>query len=186
MESFKIIGLCIAAAVFYGICHDQVTARVCVEYFTIGHPPVFQTDSPTLLAFGWGAIATWWVGAILGIAAAASARLGSRPKFRAAGLLRPLGVLLIVTACVSLAAGIAGYFAATSGSVWLLEPLASRVPAGKHIAFITDVWAHLAAYATGFLGGIAICVWIVMRRGRMAVRAPAELQLTARTEERNP
>jgi hypothetical protein len=33
--------------VVYGIVHDQVTARVCVEYFTVGHPPVFQTNSDT-------------------------------------------------------------------------------------------------------------------------------------------
>lgn len=50
MESLKIILLYILAAIVYGICHDQVTARVCVEYFTIGHPPIFHTDSPTLKA----------------------------------------------------------------------------------------------------------------------------------------
>jgi len=38
-----IVLLCIVAAVVYGVVHDQVTARVCVEYFTIGHPPVFDT-----------------------------------------------------------------------------------------------------------------------------------------------
>jgi hypothetical protein len=52
LESLKIILLCIEAAIVYGILHDQVTARVCVEYFTIGHPPIFHTDDPTLLAFG--------------------------------------------------------------------------------------------------------------------------------------
>ena len=66
MESLKIIALCIFSAVLYGILHDQVTARVCVEYFTIGHPPVFATESPTLLAIGWGIIATWWGRAVLG------------------------------------------------------------------------------------------------------------------------
>jgi hypothetical protein len=59
IESLKIILLCIVAAIVYGILHDQVTARVCVEYFTIGHPPIFHTDDPTLLALGWGVIATW-------------------------------------------------------------------------------------------------------------------------------
>jgi hypothetical protein len=36
IESLKIVVLCIVAAIAYGILHDQVTARVCVEYFTIG------------------------------------------------------------------------------------------------------------------------------------------------------
>lgn len=70
MEGFKIVLLCIVSAVVYGILHDQVTARVCVEYFTIGHPQVFQTESPTLLALGWGIIATWWSGLLVGIALA--------------------------------------------------------------------------------------------------------------------
>ena len=88
MEWLKIILLCILAAVVYGILHDQVTARVCVEYFTIGHPPVFYTDDPTLLAFGWGVIATWWTGAdLLAVPAVLVSRLGSWPKFNAADLI---------------------------------------------------------------------------------------------------
>ena len=80
MESLKIVLVCIAAAVLYGIVHDQFTARACIEYFTVFHPPVFRTQSPTLLGFGWGIIATWWVGAILGVLLALTARAGPRPK----------------------------------------------------------------------------------------------------------
>ena len=54
MESAKILILSVAAAIAYGIVHDQVTAHLCVEYFTIGHPPVFPTQNPTLLAFAQG------------------------------------------------------------------------------------------------------------------------------------
>ena len=39
METIKIILMEVAAAIVYGILHDQITARVCVEYFTIGHGP---------------------------------------------------------------------------------------------------------------------------------------------------
>ncbi len=60
MDSLKIILLSIAAAVAYGIIHDQITARICVEYFTIGHPPVFGTDDPTLLGIGWGMSGCSW------------------------------------------------------------------------------------------------------------------------------
>src|SRR5436190_782619 len=66
MQFLGIIAMCTGAAIVYGVVHDQVTARVCVEYFTIGHPPVFGTDDPTLLGLGWGVIATWWVGAVGG------------------------------------------------------------------------------------------------------------------------
>jgi hypothetical protein len=50
MESLKIILACIAAAAFYGIVHDQFTARICIEYVTVFHPPVFATQSPTLFS----------------------------------------------------------------------------------------------------------------------------------------
>jgi hypothetical protein len=52
VEFLKIVALCIVAAVVYGIVHDQVTARICLEYFTEFHPPVFLTSSPTLLGLG--------------------------------------------------------------------------------------------------------------------------------------
>lgn len=60
MRFVGIIALALLAGITYGILHDQVTARVCVEYFTIGHPKIFPTTSPTLLAIGWGIVATWW------------------------------------------------------------------------------------------------------------------------------
>lgn len=67
MQSLSIVLMCVATAVGYGIAHDQVTARICIEYFTVGHPPVFGTDDPTLLGIGWSIIATWWVGLLLGV-----------------------------------------------------------------------------------------------------------------------
>jgi hypothetical protein len=145
-----------------------VTARICVECFTIGHPPIFHTDDPTLLAFGWGVIATWWMGAILAIPAIVASRLGSLPKFDAADLIRPIGCLLLVMACSSLLAGIAGYFAAKAGIVELLGSLAYRIPADKHVAFIADLWAHLTAYGVGFFGGIGVSIWVLVRRWRLA------------------
>src|SRR5215213_7445568 len=108
MRSVVIVAFCVAAAVAYGILHDQVTARVCLEYFTIGHPPVFPTESPTLLGIGWGVIATWWVGLLLGVPLAVSARAGGRPKRDARSLVRPiLGLMVVMGVCATLA-GIAG------------------------------------------------------------------------------
>ena len=167
IESLKIIVLCIVAAIVYGILHDQVTARVCVEYFTIGHPPIFHTDDPTLLAFGWGVIATWWMGLILSIPAVLAARVGSWPKFGVTNLIRPVCVLLIVMAVASLLAGIAGYFMARAGVVQLDGWLASHIPEKKHIAFLADGAAHLAAYGVGFFGGMVLSIWILFRRRRL-------------------
>src|SRR4051812_43518421 len=114
VQSLGIVLMCIAAAACYGIAHDQVTARVCVEYFTIGHPPVFGTDDPTLLGIGWGIIATWWVGLLLGVPLAFVARAGSWPQRSVASLVLPLAWLLAVMAVCALAAGIVGWFLASS------------------------------------------------------------------------
>ena len=100
MQAVSIVALSVASAIVYGILHDQVTARVCVEYFTIGHPPVFATNSPTLLGLGWGIIATWWAGLLLGVPLAIAARAGRRPKRGVLSLMNPIfRLLLVMGAC---------------------------------------------------------------------------------------
>jgi hypothetical protein len=168
MEALKIVLLATLASVLYGIAHDQVTARVCLEYFTIGHPPVFDTQSPTLLALGWGVIATWWVGVPLGIALALAARAGRAQRWSACRCLRPIAFVLGCMAIASAVAGVAGYVRARSGAVWLLEPLASRVPPARHALFLADLWAHTAAYAVGLVGGALACGWIAISRAKSA------------------
>jgi hypothetical protein len=166
-----IIGASIVAAVAYGIVHDQVTARICVEYFTVGHPPVFGTNSPTLLGLGWGVIATWWVGLILGIMLAAAARAGQRPKRSPRSLARPILTLLGVMAACAAPCGWVGYRLATNHIVGLPARLAERIPPDRHAAFLADLFAHNASYGVGFLGGIVLCVMIWRSRGRASPAA---------------
>lgn len=169
MQSLAIIVFCVLAAVSYGIIHDQVTARVCVEYFTIGHPPLFTfpTESPTLLGFGWGIAATWWVGLILGVALAVAARAGGRPKIDVQQLYRSIAVLLATAACAALASGIIGYILGRGGIVYLLEPLASSVPVDRHGVFLADLWAHSASYGVAFIGGLTVIGHTRWRRARL-------------------
>jgi hypothetical protein len=169
MESLKIVLMSILAAAIYGICHDQVTARVCVEYFTIGHAPLFNTNSPTLLALGWGVIASWWMGAFLGIPLAAASRIGKRPKLVASDLLRPVLTLLAVMGFCALLAGLIGYSAASHGRISLVGPMRQRVPSDRHVAFLSDFCAHNTAYAVGFVGGFVLCGYAVYIRNQRAV-----------------
>ena len=158
MHSIAIVALCIAMAVIYGIVHDQVTARVCVEYFTIGHPPVFDTDSPTLLGLGWGIIATWWVGEVLGYALAARGTRGSTPQKRRPFLgpadLPPFarhGYLCIDRRARRFWAG----------NKWGGLPVGAtchRRALPRHARFLADLWAHSASYLVGFVGGIVVIV----------------------------
>ena len=160
MHSLGIVLMCVAAAVCYGIAHDQVTARICVEYFTVGHPPVFGTEDPTLLGIGWGIVATWWVGLLLGVPLAIVARAGSRPKRSVSSLLRPLMWLLAVMAVCAFAAGILGWVLAANGAVFLVGPIAHELPAERHVPFLADLWAHSASYLVGSVGGIIVLVQV--------------------------
>jgi hypothetical protein len=169
MHGLRIIGLTVFAAIAYGILHDQVTARICVEYFTIGHPPLLPTESPTSLAIGWGIVATWWVGLPLGILLAAAARFGPRPKWTTRQLRRPLAVVLLCMGICAALAGVVGGVLALRGDVWLVSALAARVPASRHVPFLVDLWMHSASYLAGMIGGVALTLWTWRQRGRRAV-----------------
>jgi hypothetical protein len=171
MEAIKIIVLCILAACIYGIVHDQVTARVCVEYFTIGHPPILSgTENPTLLGVCWGVIATWWVGLPLGVVLALVSRIGSKAKLRASQLVRFVGLLMLVMGIIALLAGILGYFLAKSGHVWLTGPMASLIPKNRQPLFLADLYAHLASYGSGIIGGLIFCIVVTVWRIKKAKR----------------
>lgn len=164
-EFIKILLLCIGAAIAYGVVHDQITARICVEYFTIAHPPVFNTDSPTLLGLGWGVIATWWVGAFLGVLLAITALAGKWPIVPASQLQRPVSHLLLSMAIGALVSGLTGYLLTKQGTVGI-GGWESTIAESKRNAFAADMWAHSASYLVGFVGGLGLAVRTLWRRWR--------------------
>jgi hypothetical protein len=172
MDFLRIVLLTTALAMAYGVAHDMVTAHLCVEYFTVAHPDIFGTETPALLALGWGVWATWWVGAPLGLLLALAARSGARPKLAVRDLLLPGALLLASMALASLAAGVAGYVAASAGRVELSGAVADAVPVESHGRFIADMYAHRAAYLAGFFGGVGLAVWAWLRRARLSERTP--------------
>ena len=174
MPSFKIILLGLCAAVGYGIVHDQITARVCVEYFTVGHPRIIASESPTVLGLVWGVVATWWVGLPLGLLLALAARVGPWPKLEAEDLGTSVLVLLGVMAICAALAGFIGYQLAAARQIGFPEIWANQVPPDKRPVFIADWWAHNASYDVGILGGTVVCAitwWRRRRRTRGAVTA---------------
>jgi len=166
-EPLRIVALCIGAAVGYGIVHDMITARISIEYFTIGHPRLFVTDDPTPHALAWGVLATWWVGLILGIPLTLAARRGRRPKLAARDLLRPIGVLLVVMALCALLGAAIGLFGAERHWFVLFGALAQSVPAEKQVAFMTAGGAHSASYLVGFAGGVVLIIKTWRRRATL-------------------
>ncbi|WP_298328507.1 hypothetical protein [Asticcacaulis sp.] len=172
MESIKIIGFSVFAAVSYGILHDMVTAHLCVEYFTIAHPPIFATQSPFLLALGWGIIATWWVGLPLGILLAACGRLGPKNKLSFIQLLRPILILMSVSAVAALVAGLSGAALVLTAMGNIPEPWGEIIPSNKHITFNAAYWAHSTSYLFGFAGGLTVLAFTFYRRFNPPITAP--------------
>ena len=164
LEALKIISFATLAAIIYGILHDQVTAHVSVEYFTIAHPPVFPTQSPFLLAIGWGIIATWWVGLPLGILLAVAARLGRNAKCGLGDLRRKIVLLMIVSGCTAMIAGVTGASLFAMHVMELTGEWATVIPKSRWPYFAFALWAHSASYLVGVLGGMFLVGTVLKRR----------------------
>lgn len=169
MHSAAIVVLCIVAACGYGVVHDQITARVCIEYFTVAHPQILAvpTESPTVLGFVWGIVATWWVGLGLGVPLALAAQIGKRPKRYVRDLVFPLGWLLLITGALALIAGISGSILASAGWIVLSGPIADRIRPEHHVRFLADLFAHNMSYFAGSIGGIVLIAGTWRSRGRL-------------------
>ena len=168
MKHWLLIPLwCVAAAVGYGVVHDLVTAQVCVEYFTIGHPILIDTENPVVLALLWGVVATWWAGLIIAVPLTLAARLGrDRPAWGVGRLVKPVLVLLACMFCLAMIALVVGYVLARRDIVFVTGRLAEFLPRASHDRFLADAFAHNASYAGGFVGGIILSIWVWVRRGR--------------------
>jgi hypothetical protein len=175
-EAIRIARFATFAAIVYGILHDLVTAHLCVEYFTIAHPPVFPTRSPFFLALGWGIIATWWVGLALGIGLAAAARIGNAPRLGLAALRRPIVIVMVGSAVSALLAGVAGAALVASGAAPVPGGWGDVIPPAKHVAFSADAWAHMASYGAGALGGLLVIAHTIRRRVRARQASPEGAQ----------
>jgi len=178
MELLKIIILSVAAAILYGIVHDQITICICAEYLTVFHPPLVPADFPApFVALAWGVVATWWVGAILGIVLALASRAGSRPPLAAADLLPLIARLLLVMAACAVVFGIAGFLVAKERIVAPPWRMQSQLPSSHFPNFMADWWAHNASYASAFLGGITLCfIAYRKRQGTQPARSSVQEQ----------
>lgn len=168
MKQFlAIIAMCVAAAVTYGIIHDQITIRICVEYFTIGHPRIIDSSSPTLIALAWGVVATWWVGLGLGILVAVAARVGRWPKLEPRVLVVPLALVLLFAAVMAL---IAGEIGPDLYVPYRVSGLSSKIGEAAYKPYLTCRCAHTASYNAGAIGGVTMAAWIVYCRWRRRAR----------------
>jgi hypothetical protein len=158
-----IVVMCMFAAVFYGVIHDQATIRICSEYFHAFHGDT-TGKSPTLMALYWGAASTWWGGAALGLLIAGVSRLGSGPKVEPREIVFPLIYLILFTMGAAILMGIGAGIAASNGWISMTGEVRESIPKGRHTAFLVNLWAHNASYVAGTVGGVFLAGWIQGRR----------------------
>ncbi len=169
MKSAQVIFLSILAACGYGIVHDQITVRVCPEYFTVAHPPLFHTTSLTLLALCWGVAATVGIGAALGVLLARVSQSGEAAPYPVGRIGRSILGLLAVMGGSAFLAAILGYGLSQRGVLSLPVALTARIPAPLHDRFMAAWFAHGASYLVGLGGGALLCFSIWRTRGRPSV-----------------
>ena len=157
-----------AAMSAFGVSMDQVSARLCPEYFTVLHNPIPGLTDPTLVGLVWGVLGAAGGGIALGYAAGLAATVGPRPALTARELIRPT----LLTA-----GGVAGVVAVTGASVWRtatglgvqLDPVfGPTIPPERHVAALTVGSYHMAAYVAAVVGSVLLCVWIGRERARRA------------------
>jgi hypothetical protein len=163
----RIIVAAVLAAVLYGVVHDQFTARISIEYFTVGHPRLFQSDAPALHAAAWGVLATWWMGAVLGVALASCARAGRPPRLSLRRVLPLVAGVMAFAAAAATGAGLAAWILAARGAISLPPEWADLVSPAQREGFLVDTWIHTASYVGGAVGGVVACA-LALRMRRKA------------------
>jgi hypothetical protein len=161
---FAALGL--VAMVGYGMLQDQLSARLCPEYFTVFHPPIPGVTDPTLLGVAWGFLGAWWGGVLLGYVAGLVATLGSRPQVAPRELVRPLVVLIVAVAVVVLLTGINVWRHSELFGVSLDPWVTKQVPPERHRQLLIVACYHFAAYASATIGGVVLCLWVWVVRVR--------------------
>lgn len=151
----RIILECILLTCALGVALDMVTAHVAVEYFTVHHPKVVESNSPIIMALVWGVGAAWWFGAIAGgILALINAR-------RTEPLPTEVVRAWMFKACVALWVVIMVILATCYGLIGLI-PIAKRRPTFDFDRRIMAVaLTHMTEYVLGAvaLAIVAIKVW---------------------------
>lgn len=165
----KIVLLAILVASGYGVIHDQVTVRLCPEYFTVAHPPLFPTSSPTVLGICWGVAATFGVGLVLGVLLALVSQSPGTPRVSVAELLRKMLTLVTVVSLVAAVAGVVGFQLSRHAIVSIPPAFADLIPVGRHHRFMAAWYAHGASYLVGVGGAAAVIYGIWRQRGRPRV-----------------
>jgi hypothetical protein len=160
----------IASSIAYGIVHDQITIRICPDYLLVWHPKLLSTNNLTLVALAWGVVATWWMGAFLGLIVGLGATAG-RPPFAAKPAI--FKAYIWVMAATGLCAALAGIV------TWRLGLLAPSFIEGPEISglslddrhrFMIAWVVHNTSYNIGAAAALVAAIAVAIGRYRSKER----------------
>lgn len=191
LEYIGIISLGVSSACIYGIVNDQITARICFEYFSEGFhknnlrgSPIEKflkqyPRNPTVWALTWGIIASWVVGLVLGVAMAIFSRAGPWPKLPTVNLIVPAAIcILSIGVTVFIITALHCLFGAKIPA----NEIATRLRGyGYHIAnyspatheqmgrnYLLCLYIHRWDYIIGIIYGLVLLIWPIYKRYRLS------------------
>ena len=175
MQWLQLFSIGLLTTVTYGVINNQVTARICIEFFDL-FPLRIANDSPTAIATAYGIWSTWWLGVFFGGLMATVGRVGRLPKIAPATIARPVGLVLSGVATTAAVFGVAGYFLYSS-TPWntLPQDIRAAIPPDKVWAFFVVNSAHSGAYVSGVAGALILCYWMHSERVAAATAGTAEI-----------
>jgi hypothetical protein len=148
----------------YAMLQDQVSARLCVEYFTIFHQPIPGITDPTLIGMGWGFLGSWYGGAIMGVSAGLTSSLGPKPPLPLSVIVRGMLGVMLTTGLVTALAGYATYVNMELFGITLDETVVGALPPeNRKLVFVVANY-HLVAYGISILGSIILCLVLARLR----------------------
>lgn len=156
---------CLCAGL-YGAIHNQLSYTVSPEYFHGFKFVQFNIPEPLhnrlgAATVGW--LASWWMGAIIGMPIAI-ASLFIKPAGRAFRTFLKTTILVI---CITLGTGLLALLAGfTIIDTDILTDLINRPGLRDPIAFARAGWMHEFAYIGGLIGLIAGLIFVIRQARR--------------------
>lgn len=176
-REYAFLLICVAAAIAYGVINDQITSAISWEYFYYGKDlakVLGEQTPPDRAAMRWqaakiGAMATWSVGLLLGVAILiANNPRRDRPQLSFKCLLKLLVPVVGITIVFAIAFGVLGWFG------WLnrisedfRDMWRADIFRPKH--FTAAYGAHLGGYVGGLIAGAMAVVHVLHLRSRARV-----------------
>lgn len=159
MNAVRIVVGCVLWACALGIAVDLVTAHVAVEYFTVHHPKVVESQDRLVMALVWGVGASWWFGLGAGLVLAwVHHRLPSPVAVRE--VLRR-----IAYACAAIWVAMMVVLVATYLLILVVPPEQRRETFESDRRIMSVAIAHMTEYVFGAVAAVAVATWM-RRRGR--------------------